>query len=128
MEARRMKISEAASAQPTARSPTGDARPPGPVPDLPGLHPCPREGGALSSQTEKGRLCRSEAKASRQSRDRLKRHPQEGQHSAASWRDPGPSASGERLNRAITCCAMGLKLTDRGRLAARFTKARCGGV
>jgi hypothetical protein len=26
----------------------------------------------------------------------LKRHPQEGQRSAASWRDPGPSASGER--------------------------------
>jgi hypothetical protein len=88
-------------------------RPPRPVPDLPGLHPCPREGGALSSQKEKGRLCRSEAEASRQSRDRLKRHPQEGQHSAASWRDPGPSASGERLNRAITCRAMGLKPTDR---------------
>jgi hypothetical protein len=76
--------------------PAGDARPPRPVPDPPGLHRCPRDGGALSSQTEKGRLRRSEAKASRQSRDRLKRHPQEGQHSAASWRDPGPSASGER--------------------------------
>src|SRR6266702_6791133 len=71
-------------------------RPPRPVPDLPGLHPCPREGGAISDPNKKGRLCRSEAKASRQSRDRLKRHPQEGQHSAASWRDPGPSASGER--------------------------------
>jgi hypothetical protein len=71
-------------------------RPPRPVPDPPGLHPCPRDGGALCPQTEKGRLCRSEAKASRRSRDRLKRHPQEGQHSAASWRDPGPSASGER--------------------------------
>jgi hypothetical protein len=96
-------------------------RPPRPVPDLPGLHPCPREGGALSSQIEKGRLCRSEAEASRQSRDRLKRHPQEGQHSAASWGDPGPSASGERLNRAITCCAMGLKPTDRdvSRLGSR---------
>jgi hypothetical protein len=69
----------------------------------------------------KGRLCRSEAEASRQSRDRLRRHPQEGQHSAASWRDPGPSASGERLNRAITCCAMGLKPTDRdvSRLGSR---------
>src|SRR5712672_634340 len=101
--------------------PTGDARPPRPVPDPPALHPCPRDGGALCSQTEKGRLCRSEAKASRQSRDRLNRHPQEGQHSAASWRDPGPSASGERLNRAITCCAMGLKLTDRdvSRLGSR---------
>jgi hypothetical protein len=76
--------------------PAGDARPPRPVPDPPGLHPCPRDGGALCPQTEKGRLCRSEAKASRRSRDRLKRHPQEGQHSAASWRDPGPSASGER--------------------------------
>ena len=84
-------------------------RPPRPVPDLPRLHPCPREGGAISNPNKKGRLCRSEAKASRQSRDRLKRHPQEGQHSAASWRDPGPSASGERLNRATTCCAMGLK-------------------
>jgi hypothetical protein len=71
-------------------------RPPRPVPDLPGLHPCPREGGAISNPNKKGRLCRSEAEASRQSRDRLKRHPQEGQHSAASWRDPGPSASGER--------------------------------
>ena len=35
-------------------------RPPRPVPDLPGLHPCSREGGALSSQTERGRLRRSE--------------------------------------------------------------------
>src|SRR6266699_6914261 len=96
-------------------------RPPRPVPDLPGLHPCPREGGAISNPNKKGRLCRSEAEASRQSRDRLKRHPQEGQHSAASWRDPGPSASGERLNRAITCCAMGLKPTDRdvSRLGSR---------
>src|SRR6266849_10102514 len=29
-------------------------RPPRPVPDLPGLHPCPREGGALSSKQKKG--------------------------------------------------------------------------
>ena len=97
MEARKGEDQRSgASAQPTARSrrETPDRR--RPIPDLPGLHPCPRDGGALSSQTEKGRLCRSEAKASRQSRDRLKRHPQEGQHSAASWRDPGPSASGER--------------------------------
>src|SRR5260370_18243590 len=28
-------------------------RPPRPVPDLPGLHPCPREGGALSSKQKK---------------------------------------------------------------------------
>jgi hypothetical protein len=37
---------------------------------LPGLHPCRREGGALSPSTEKGRPCRSEAEGSRQSRDR----------------------------------------------------------
>ena len=108
-----------ASAQPTARSRRE-------TPDRPSRSrifrdfTCPREGGALSSQTEKGRLCRSEAKASRQSRDRLKRHPQEGQHSAAAWRDPGPSASGERH-----VIARG----DRSRrprpsLAARFTRAR----
>src|SRR6266851_3719128 len=29
-------------------------RPPRPVPDLPGLHPCPREGGALNSKQKKG--------------------------------------------------------------------------
>lgn len=71
---------------------------------------------------QKGRLRRSEAKASRQSRDRSKRHPQEGQHSAAAWRDPGPSASGERHVSARR---------DRSRrprrsVAARFTRARCG--
>src|SRR6266702_8017351 len=45
-------------------------RPPRPVPDLPGLHPCPREGGALSSKQKKG-VCTAAKKASRQSRDRL---------------------------------------------------------
>jgi hypothetical protein len=64
---------------------------------------------------QKGRLRRSEAKVSRQSQDRLKRHPQEGQHSAATWRDPGPSASGERH---ISIFARGIEAT--GRDAARL--------
>jgi hypothetical protein len=64
---------------------------------------------------QKGRLRRSEAKVSRQSRDRLKRHPQEGQHRAAVWRDPGPSASGERH---ISIFARGIDAT--GRDAARL--------
>jgi hypothetical protein len=49
----------------------------------------------------------------------LKRHPQEGQRSAASWRDPGPSASGERhvsLREGSTPSAATLP-------AARFTRA-----
>lgn len=61
-----------------------------------GLHACLREGGALSSRTNKG-VCTAAKRRSAGSRETgLKRHPQEGQHSAASWRDPGPSASGER--------------------------------
>jgi hypothetical protein len=97
-------------------SPRGrSGRPSRPVPDCPGLHPCPREGGAISAPNKRGRLCRSEAKASRQSRDRSKRHPQEGQHRAASWRDPGPSASGERH---ISIFARGIDAT--GRDAARL--------
>jgi hypothetical protein len=46
-----------------------------------GTSPLPASGALPPKQ--KGRLCRSEAKASRQSRDQLKRHPQDGQHSAA---------------------------------------------
>jgi hypothetical protein len=48
--------------------------------------------------SERGRLRRSEAKASRQSRDRLKGQPQERQHSAAEGgtRDRLPPASDSR--------------------------------
>jgi hypothetical protein len=116
MEARRVKTGEAGLQR--SRQPGSGGRLQI-APAVPGLHPCPRESGALSTQTEKGRLCRSEAKASRQSRDRLKRHPQEGQHSAAPWRDPGPSASGERHS-----IARGIEADRPRRLAARFTKAR----
>src|SRR5712692_4520344 len=38
----------------TWRSRGRSGTPPRPVPDLPGLHPCPREGGALSSKQKKG--------------------------------------------------------------------------
>lgn len=41
----------------------------------------------------------SAAETIRQSRDRLTGQPQERQHSAAAWRDAGPTAPGERRNR-----------------------------
>ena len=113
MEARRVKTSEAGLQRSRQPGLGGRRQRAAPGPGSTGTSTLPAQGRSPEHPNKKGRLCRSEAKASRQSRDRLKRHPQEGQHSAASWRDPGPSASGERLNRAITCCAMGLEPTDR---------------
>src|ERR1700730_3059724 len=43
---------------------------------FPGLHPCPREGGALSGQKE-GRMGAAPAETIRQPRNRLKEQPQE---------------------------------------------------
>jgi hypothetical protein len=63
--------------------------------------PCAREGRPPLRQTKrknkKRKWCirRSVATTTRQRRDRLKGHPQERQHSAAEWRDAGPSAPGE---------------------------------
>src|SRR5713226_9093590 len=48
---KRIAAVEALPALPSARKVGETARP---VPDLPGLHPCPREGGALSSKQKKG--------------------------------------------------------------------------
>jgi len=95
----------------------GDPRP---VPDLPGLHPCRARAEPLAPNRKRASVPQRSEGQSAVARP-VKKAPQEGQHSAASWRDPGPSASGERLNRATTCCAMGLKLTDRdvSRLGSR---------
>jgi hypothetical protein len=69
--------------------------------------PCAREGRPPLRQTKrknkKRKWCirRSVATTTRQRRDRLKGHPQERQHSAAEWRDAGPSAPGEEHR--MTC-------------------------
>jgi len=78
----------------------GDARP---VPDLAGTSPCPREGGP-EHPNNKGSVPPRSVGPVGVARP-LKRHPRRVQHSAASWRDPGPSASGERLNRSYYLCA-----------------------
>ena len=51
----------------------------------------------------------SAAETIRQPRDRLKGQPQERQHTAASWRDAGPTGPGEGCR---ICCAK-----DRHRMA-----------
>jgi len=119
MEARRGEDQRSGAQRSRQPGPAGRRQTARPSPESSGTHPCPREGGALSTQTKKGRLCRSEAKASRLSRDRLKMHPQEGQHSAASLRDPGPSASASDTYRARRS-----KPKPRRSFAARFTRAR----
>jgi hypothetical protein len=87
------------------RLPRGrSGRPPRPVPDLPGLHACLREGGALSSRTKQRPLGRSEAKVSRQLRDRTKKAPAGGSAELpplGGTRDRVPPASDTLLTRRI---------------------------
>lgn len=49
------------------------------------------------------------AAAIRESRDRLSGQPQEGQHSAAARRDPGPTAPGEGHHSPVTCQATAVR-------------------
>jgi hypothetical protein len=63
-----------------------------------GLHPCPREGGALSPSTKKKRISESASEAIRRPRDRLKGQPQERSIAPplGGTRDRPPPASGSR--------------------------------
>jgi hypothetical protein len=93
-----------------------------------GTSPLPARGAEPhGSSQKKGAYQRSASGATRGPRDRLTGQPQERQHSAdaaCGGGTRGPTAPGERLNRAsflLTCCAMGLKATDRdaSRLGSR---------
>jgi len=100
-------------------------RPPRPVPDLPGLHPCPREGGALSRSTEKT-ISESASGAIRGPRDRLRGQPQERQHSAAEGgtRDRLPPASGTRGTSRLIGINLAFVISSHC-CACRFTACAC---
>jgi hypothetical protein len=61
-----------------------------------GLHPCPREGGALSPSTKKAHQRKRKRSHSQAARP-VKRAAAGAQHSAAFRRDAGSTAPGERL-------------------------------
>ena len=83
----------------------------------------PEHGGMLdrigAAEALSGRTGGARAETIRQPRDRLKGQPQERKHSAASWRDAGPTAPGKGCH-----CSQGWKPTWAETASAPFTTAR----
>jgi hypothetical protein len=72
------------------------------------------------AEASSGRMDGAPAETIRQPRDRLKGQPQEHQHSAASWRDAGPTAPGK----GCRCERQGWKPACAETASAPFTTAR----